>query len=191
MRGNFAELGAGGEKKPWYVEFPELQNNRVFLRPLNTSSSVGFFFFLPPSSTIPPLEPEPVVLATVSGPSSGPSAAEGRPARLGTMKLAALLGLCCLLRLSDCAPPTCYSRALSLSKEVMTLLDKVHTSERTVSTHRARARAHSHTRIMCFTRSVLLAHFQKTCADVLPTIFLDVHVSQNTRGVDDFARNKH
>lgn len=73
------------------------------------------------------------------------------------MKLTALLALCCLLRLSDCAPPTCYSRALGLSKEVMTLLDKIHTSERT-----------------------------KTCAEVLPTIFLDVHNSCITSKLRDF-----
>uniref|UniRef100_A0A3P9KS49 Cytokine like 1 n=1 Tax=Oryzias latipes TaxID=8090 RepID=A0A3P9KS49_ORYLA len=53
----------------------------------------------------------------------------------------------CALR-SECAPPTCYSRALELSREIMTLLDRVHTSHRT-----------------------------KTCAEVLPTIFIDVHVS--------------
>lgn len=39
------------------------------------------------------------------------------------------------------------------------------------------AHAHAGTCIMRFTRSV---QFQKTCAEVLPTIFLDVHVSQNT-----------
>ncbi|KAM7422180.1 hypothetical protein PAMA_010312 [Pampus argenteus] len=59
------------------------------------------------------------------------------------------LGLVCFLSfvwLSDCAPPTCYSRALDLSKEVMDLLDKIHAS-----------------------------HWMKTCAEVLPTIFIDVH----------------
>ncbi|KAM7401825.1 hypothetical protein PAMP_017103 [Pampus punctatissimus] len=59
------------------------------------------------------------------------------------------LGLVCFFSfvwLSDCAPPTCYSRALDLSKEVMDLLDKIHTFHRT-----------------------------KTCAEVLPTIFIDVH----------------
>lgn len=39
------------------------------------------------------------------------------------------------------------------------------------------AHAPAGTCIMCFTRSV---QFQKTCAEVLPTIFLDVHVSLNT-----------
>ncbi|XP_061641674.1 cytokine-like protein 1 [Phyllopteryx taeniolatus] len=59
--------------------------------------------------------------------------------------------------LSECTPPTCYSRALSLSKEVMTLLDKIHTYHRT-----------------------------KTCAEVLPTIFLDVHNSCVTTKLRDF-----
>ncbi|KAF3855975.1 hypothetical protein F7725_016698 [Dissostichus mawsoni] len=35
--------------------------------------------------------------------------------------------------LTECAPPTCYSRALGLGKEVMTLLDKIHTYHRTNS----------------------------------------------------------
>uniref|UniRef100_A0A667XF89 Cytokine like 1 n=1 Tax=Myripristis murdjan TaxID=586833 RepID=A0A667XF89_9TELE len=35
--------------------------------------------------------------------------------------------------LCECAPPTCYSRALGLSKEIMTLLDKIHNYHRTVS----------------------------------------------------------
>ncbi|XP_019942107.2 cytokine-like protein 1 [Paralichthys olivaceus] len=74
--------------------------------------------------------------------------------RLG---LAALLSLLCLLSLSECAPPTCYSRALGLSKEVMALLDKIHTYHRT-----------------------------KTCAEVLPTIFLDVHNSCVTTKLRDF-----
>ncbi|XP_015249864.1 PREDICTED: cytokine-like protein 1 [Cyprinodon variegatus] len=46
----------------------------------------------------------------------------------------------------DCTPPTCYSRALNLGKEIMTLLDKIHTSPRT-----------------------------KECAKVLPVIHIDVH----------------
>lgn len=43
--------------------------------------------------------------------------------------------------------------------------------------HQTHAHAHAGTCIMCFTRPV---QFQKTCAEVLPTIFLDVHVSLNT-----------
>lgn len=43
----------------------------------------------------------------------------------------------CALR-SECAPPTCYSRALELSREIMTLLDRVHTSHRTVSMRTSR-----------------------------------------------------
>ncbi|XP_044037015.1 cytokine-like protein 1 [Siniperca chuatsi] len=65
--------------------------------------------------------------------------------RLGLATLACFFSL---VWLSGCAPPTCYSRALVLSKEVMALLDKLHTYHRT-----------------------------KTCAEVLPTIFLDVHNS--------------
>lgn len=74
--------------------------------------------------------------------------------RLG---LAALLCVFSLARLSECAPPTCYSRALGLSKEIMTLLEKIHTYHRT-----------------------------KTCALVLPTIFLDVHNSCVTTKLRDF-----
>ncbi|XP_054473553.1 cytokine-like protein 1 [Anoplopoma fimbria] len=59
--------------------------------------------------------------------------------------------------LSDCAPPTCYSRALGLSTEVLVLLDKMHTHHRT-----------------------------KTCAEILPTIFLDVHNSCVTTKLRDF-----
>lgn len=49
------------------------------------------------------------------------------------MKLAAAVCFFSCVWLSDCAPPTCYSRALGLSKEVMALLDKIHTYHRTVS----------------------------------------------------------
>ncbi|XP_029948691.1 cytokine-like protein 1 [Salarias fasciatus] len=74
--------------------------------------------------------------------------------RLG---LAALLCVLSLARLSECAPPTCYSRALGLSKEIMTLLERIHTYHRT-----------------------------KACALVLPTIFLDVHNSCVTPKLRDF-----
>lgn len=50
--------------------------------------------------------------------------------RLG---LAALLCFFSSVLLSDCAPPTCYSRALGLSQEIMVLLDKIHTYHLTVS----------------------------------------------------------
>jgi len=40
------------------------------------------------------------------------------------------LGLICFTR---SAPPTCYSRMLELSKEIMNTLDKIHRSNRTVS----------------------------------------------------------
>ncbi|KAF6731895.1 Cytokine-like protein 1 [Oryzias melastigma] len=73
------------------------------------------------------------------------------------LALVVLLGFCGFALRSDCAPPTCYSRALELSKEIMTLLDRVHTSPRT-----------------------------KTCAEVLPTIFIDVHNSCITNKLRDF-----
>ncbi|XP_035517968.1 cytokine-like protein 1 [Morone saxatilis] len=74
--------------------------------------------------------------------------------RLG---LAALLCFFSFVWPSDCAPPTCYSRAVSLSKEVMALLEKIHTYPRT-----------------------------KTCAEVLPVIFIDVHNSCITTKLRDF-----
>ncbi|CAL8340830.1 unnamed protein product [Merluccius merluccius] len=66
----------------------------------------------------------------------------------GSMKLGLAALLCALLcvRWSDGAPPTCYSRAVSLSKETMALLARIHTYHRT-----------------------------KPCAEVLPTIFIDIH----------------
>ncbi|XP_038552016.1 cytokine-like protein 1 [Micropterus salmoides] len=70
--------------------------------------------------------------------------------------LAALVCFFSFVRLSGCAPPTCYSRALGLSKEIMALLDKIHTYHRT-----------------------------KTCAEVLPTVFLDVHNSCVTAKLRD------
>lgn len=51
--------------------------------------------------------------------------------RLG---FASLLCLLSFARLADCAPPTCYSRALSLGQEIMDLLDKIHAYRLTVST---------------------------------------------------------
>ncbi|XP_073676672.1 cytokine-like protein 1 [Garra rufa] len=53
-----------------------------------------------------------------------------------------------LVWFASCAPPTCYSRTLELSKEIMSALDKLHKSSRT-----------------------------KTCAEFLPKMFLDVHNS--------------
>ncbi|XP_008318649.1 cytokine-like protein 1 [Cynoglossus semilaevis] len=72
-------------------------------------------------------------------------------------ELAALLCLLGAVALSNCAPPTCYSRSLTLSKEVMTLLDRIHTYHRT-----------------------------KPCAEFLPTIFIDVHNSCVTTKLRDF-----
>ncbi|XP_017278422.1 cytokine-like protein 1 [Kryptolebias marmoratus] len=70
---------------------------------------------------------------------------------------------CCLLlsllqlQQSGSAPLTCYSRALGLSDEIMALLEKIHSDSRT-----------------------------KTCAAVLPTIFLDVHNQCVTSKLRDF-----
>ncbi|XP_058487863.1 cytokine-like protein 1 [Solea solea] len=73
-----------------------------------------------------------------------------------TLRVAAPLCLLAAVWMTECAPPTCYSRALSLSKEVMALLEKIHTYHRT-----------------------------KTCAEVLPTIFIDVHNSCVTTKLRD------
>ncbi|MED6244284.1 hypothetical protein ATANTOWER_002592 [Ataeniobius toweri] len=73
--------------------------------------------------------------------------------RLG---LAALCFFSALLQY-DCTPPTCYSRALSLSKEIMTLLDKIHTFRLT-----------------------------KVCAEGLPVIHIDVHNACITNKLRDF-----
>ncbi|XP_043087251.1 cytokine-like protein 1 [Puntigrus tetrazona] len=56
-----------------------------------------------------------------------------------------------------CAPPTCYSRALELSKEIMNSLDKIYQYNRT-----------------------------KTCAVFLPKMFLDVHNSCIRSKLRDF-----
>uniref|UniRef100_A0A3B3ZY35 Cytokine like 1 n=1 Tax=Periophthalmus magnuspinnatus TaxID=409849 RepID=A0A3B3ZY35_9GOBI len=65
------------------------------------------------------------------------------------MKVLALLTCVWVaVSLTHGAPPTCYSRALGLGKETMVLLDRIHRFPRT-----------------------------KPCAQVLPTIFIDVHVS--------------
>ncbi|XP_030622003.1 cytokine-like protein 1 [Chanos chanos] len=58
--------------------------------------------------------------------------------------------------LANCAPPTCYSRVLGLGKEIMEILDKVHKYQRT-----------------------------KTCAEILPPLFLDVHNSCLTAKLRD------
>ncbi|XP_007554290.1 PREDICTED: cytokine-like protein 1 [Poecilia mexicana] len=74
--------------------------------------------------------------------------------RLG---LTALLCFFSVVLQCDCTPPTCYSRALSLSKEIMTLLDKIHSFYRT-----------------------------KACAEVLPVIHIDVHNACITNKLRDF-----
>ncbi|XP_008407620.1 cytokine-like protein 1 [Poecilia reticulata] len=74
--------------------------------------------------------------------------------RLG---LTALLCFFSVVLQCDCTPATCYSRALSLSKEIMTLLDKIHIFYRT-----------------------------KACAEVLPVIHIDVHNACITNKLRDF-----
>nr|ACO14240.1 Cytokine-like protein 1 precursor [Esox lucius] len=59
--------------------------------------------------------------------------------------------------LAECTPPTCYSRMLELSKEIMQLLEKLHN----------------------YTRA-------KTCVEVLPKMFIDVHNSCITTKLRDF-----
>ncbi|KAI4874461.1 hypothetical protein NFI96_023377 [Prochilodus magdalenae] len=66
--------------------------------------------------------------------------------------------------LALCAPPTCYSRVLGLSAEIMEVLEKVHRSPRTVG-ERA-----------CW----------KDCAGFLPKMFLDVHNSCINSKLRDF-----
>ncbi|XP_026860492.2 cytokine-like protein 1 [Electrophorus electricus] len=58
---------------------------------------------------------------------------------------------------ANCAPPTCYSRVLGLSKEIMVALDKMHKHNRT-----------------------------KLCAEFLPKMFLDVHNSCIMAKLRDF-----
>ncbi|XP_066498594.1 cytokine-like protein 1 [Hoplias malabaricus] len=68
-----------------------------------------------------------------------------------------LLLFICLGSQSLCAPPTCYSRVLGLSKEIMKVLNKVHETSRT-----------------------------KDCAEFLPKMFLDVHNSCIMSKLRDF-----
>ena len=84
--------------------------------------------------------------------------------RLG---LAALVCLFSSVLLSDCAPPTCYSRAVSLSKEVMTLLDKIHTYHRTVRAqpHSRSPRWPSETDAVCSLMTVLCRVAENVCWD--------------------------
>ncbi|XP_071240423.1 cytokine-like protein 1 [Salvelinus alpinus] len=73
------------------------------------------------------------------------------------MRLAPLLCFFSFIWLADCAPPTCYSRVLGLSKEIMDLLEKLHNY-----------------------------HLTKTCVEILPTMFLDVHNSCIVTKLRDF-----
>ncbi|XP_016412947.1 cytokine-like protein 1 [Sinocyclocheilus rhinocerous] len=72
------------------------------------------------------------------------------------------LGAFCVLLLAlicftSCAPPTCYSRALQLSREITSNLDRIQRYSRT-----------------------------KTCAEFLPKMFVDVHNSCITSKLRDF-----
>ncbi|KAB5554162.1 hypothetical protein PHYPO_G00047020 [Pangasianodon hypophthalmus] len=62
-----------------------------------------------------------------------------------------------VVRVGKCTPPTCYSRALQLSKEIMDVLEKTHRSPRT-----------------------------NECAKIFPKMFLDVHNSCVTAKLRDF-----
>ncbi|KAL2077107.1 hypothetical protein ACEWY4_026611 [Coilia grayii] len=64
------------------------------------------------------------------------------------VSLAALILAVTYVWIAECAPPTCYSRVLELSKEIMDVLHKLHKHHRT-----------------------------KECAELLPKMFLDVHNS--------------
>ncbi|XP_076843843.1 cytokine-like protein 1 isoform X2 [Brachyhypopomus gauderio] len=73
------------------------------------------------------------------------------------MRLAALMFLISVALFANCAPPTCYSRILGLSKEIMDTLEKTHKYNRT-----------------------------KQCAEFLPKMFLDVHNSCIMAKLRDF-----
>ncbi|KAG9263745.1 cytokine-like protein 1 [Astyanax mexicanus] len=73
------------------------------------------------------------------------------------MRTLPLLLLLSLARPARSAPPTCYSRMLDLSKEIMEVLERIHRFPRT-----------------------------KECAQVLPKMFLDIHNSCITAKLRDF-----
>ncbi|XP_052005489.1 cytokine-like protein 1 [Xyrauchen texanus] len=73
------------------------------------------------------------------------------------VRLISFIFIVSLIWFTRCAPPTCYSRVLVLSREITEILDKIHKSSRT-----------------------------KTCAEILPKMFLDVHNSCITTKLRDF-----
>uniref|UniRef100_A0A8C6LWV5 Cytokine like 1 n=1 Tax=Nothobranchius furzeri TaxID=105023 RepID=A0A8C6LWV5_NOTFU len=77
------------------------------------------------------------------------------------MRLGLVTFLCCwscsFVGQTESAPLTCYSRAVALSEEIMTLLEKIHNDNRTMR-----------------------------CAEILPKIFLDVHNQCITSKLRDF-----
>uniref|UniRef100_A0A8C1P640 Cytokine like 1 n=1 Tax=Cyprinus carpio TaxID=7962 RepID=A0A8C1P640_CYPCA len=72
-------------------------------------------------------------------------------------RLVSFIFILALIWFASCAPPTCYSRSLVLSKEITRALDTIHKSSRT-----------------------------KTCAEFLPKMFLDVHNSCIRSKLRDF-----
>ncbi|KAI5097627.1 cytokine-like protein 1 [Silurus meridionalis] len=68
-----------------------------------------------------------------------------------------VLAFLSVVQVGKCAPPTCYSRAVQLGKEIMDLLEKTHRSPRT-----------------------------KECAEYFPKMFMDVHNSCVTAKLRDF-----
>lgn len=143
------------------------QNKHVFLRPLNASSSV--LSPDPHPSPTPPLHPEPVLLATVHGPSPGPWSASARNHEARSSAGSLLPPAPGGLRAPDLLLQSARPRQRGHDPAGQDPHVRAHGEPR--------ARAHASTCTMCFTRSV---QFQKKCAEVLPTIFIDVHVSQNT-----------
>lgn len=164
-KGRFCRAGSRRSKKkknpsPGMWSF---QNKHVFLRPLNASSSL--LSPDPHPSPTPPLHPEPVLLATVHGPSSAPARNHEARSPAGSLLPPAPGGL----RAPDLLLQSARPRQRGHDPAGQDPHVRAH-GER-------RAHAHASTCIVCFTRSV---QFQKTCAEVLPAIFIDVHVSQNT-----------
>ncbi|XP_026081579.1 cytokine-like protein 1 [Carassius auratus] len=73
------------------------------------------------------------------------------------MRLVSFFFILALIWFASCAPPTCYSRTLRLSKVIMRALNRTHESSLT-----------------------------KTCAEFLPRMFLDVHNSCIRSKLRDF-----
>lgn len=146
----------------WYLEMHDLlcrtqQMPKCFPEPCCVCTSSCPPPTHPPNSILKIAAAPPLYYSIdcTSGWSFGPAL---RPLQSEIMKLglAALLCLSSLVCLSECAPPTCYSRALDLSKEIMTLLDKIHTYHRTVSKSAFMALSHLIGNSCLFEHSCLL-----------------------------------